>query len=107
MFVYILEAHAVDEWPINQLDEEIPKHRNLSDRRKAADGLLKALPLHPAFHVVLDTMSDDFNSTFASWPFRFWVVADGKVALKPQPKDARYDIGELVRWLEEHCAPTD
>ena len=104
VFVYIAEAHACDEWPISQLDEEIPRHRTLSDRRAAAAGFLHAFPLHSAFEVVLDTMDDDFDRVFASWPFRFWVIMQGKVSLKPQPEQASYDINELGRWLERHAA---
>jgi len=99
VFIYIAEAHACDEWPINQLQDEIPKHRTLDDRRSAANSLLRAFPLHSAFMVVLDTMDNEFDTAFASWPFRFWIVKDGKIALKPQPKDAKYDIGELTQWL--------
>lgn len=99
IFVYIAEAHACDEWPINQLDEEIPRHRSLDDRLAAAASLLRAFSFHPAITIVLDTMDDSFDRAFASWPFRFWVVQEGKIALKPQPQDAKYDIGELVRWL--------
>lgn len=103
VFVYISEAHASDEWPISQLDEEIPRHRSLGDRRAAAEGLLRALPLHRAFEVALDTMEDAFDAAFRSWPFRFWVVQAGRLALKPQPRNATYDVGELERWLTQHC----
>lgn len=104
VFVYIAEAHASDEWPINQLDVEIPRHRTISDRRLAAASFVKSFPLHHAFEVVLDTIDDAFNRTFASWPFRFWIVMNGQIALKPQPCNASYDVNELGRWLErESC----
>lgn len=102
VFIYIAEAHACDEWPINQLDNEIACHRTLADRQKAAIGFLKAFPLHPAFTVLLDTMDDAFNRVFASWPFRFWIVLDGKIAYKPLPHEATYDINELGRWLKSY-----
>lgn len=103
VFVYISEAHAKDEWPINQLEKEILRHQTLEDRRAAAVGLLEAFPLHPAFQVVLDSMEDAFNNAFASWPFRFWAIVNGRVALKPQPREATYNLRELGGWLEEHC----
>lgn len=103
--MYIAEAHACDEWPINQLEEEIPRHRTLHERRAAAAGFLRAFPLHAAFEVVLDTMDDAFETEFASWPFRFWVIHEGKVALKPQPQDASYDLGDLESWLSTTCGP--
>lgn len=103
VFVYIEEAHACDEWPINQLEEEISRHRTLAERRRAAQRFIHAFPLHPAFNVLLDTMDNSFNKTFASWPFRFWVVSDGKIALKPQPANASYDVSDLGRFLDQHC----
>eukprot|EP00406_Dinophysis_acuminata_P050254 CAMPEP_0179318872 /NCGR_PEP_ID=MMETSP0797-20121207/57156_1 /TAXON_ID=47934 /ORGANISM="Dinophysis acuminata, Strain DAEP01" /LENGTH=54 /DNA_ID=CAMNT_0021030151 /DNA_START=11 /DNA_END=175 /DNA_ORIENTATION=- len=48
-------------------------------------------------------MDDAFNRVFASWPFRFWVVLDGKVVCKPMPRNAAYDIGELGQWLHDFC----
>jgi len=102
VFVYIAEAHACDEWPINQLEEELPRHQTLADRQVAASKFVTELPLHNAFHIVLDTMDNAFDSAFASWPFRFWGILNRKIALKPQPKDATYDVTELAKWLESH-----
>lgn len=104
VFVYIAEAHACDEWPINQLDNEIPRHQTIGDRRAAAESFVHAFPLHQAFEVVLDTMEDAFNREFASWPFRFWIILDGRVALKPLPQAAAYDVNELGRWLETYVS---
>jgi len=104
VFVYLAEAHASDEWPINQLDNEIPRHQTIGDRRAAAESLVRAFPLHQAFEVVLDTMEDAFNHEFASWPFRFWIIVDGRVALKPLPQASTYDVNELGRWLETYVS---
>ena len=53
--------------------------------------------------VALDSLpANAFDAAFASWPFRFWVVHDGLVALKPMPVGASYDIGELGRYLAAH-----
>ena len=65
---------------------------------------MRDFPLHQAFEVALDTMEDAFNQEFASWPFRFWIVLDGRVALKPNPQDASYDVNELGRWLEKYVS---
>lgn len=104
VFVYIAEAHACDEWPINQLEVEIHRHQTIADRRAAAERFVRDFPLHQAFEVALDTMEDAFNQEFASWPFRFWIVLDGRVALKPNPQDASYDVNELGRWLEKYVS---
>ena len=124
IFVYIAEAHACDEWPIAQLGAgEIARHITLEQRRAAALQL-QASPyaLREPWEVTLDTLgesatadidgahgsdADAFDRVFASWPFRFWVLVDGRIALKPQPHDASYDIGELERWLDVHHAACD
>lgn len=102
VFVYIAEAHAQDEWPISQLDKEIMRHQTLADRLAAAIGFLQAFPMHEAYRIVLDSMEDSFNAAFASWPFRSWVVLDGALAFKAQPREANYDVTELGAWLEGH-----
>jgi len=104
VFVYIAEAHACDEWPINQLENEIARHQTIADRKAAAESFVRAFPLHLAFGGVLDTMEDAFNHEFASWPFRFWIILDGQVALKPLPQAATYDVNELGRWLETYVS---
>ena len=37
MMVYLEEAHASDEWPIYQLEEDIPQHRTLDARLAVAE----------------------------------------------------------------------
>ncbi|KAJ1459145.1 hypothetical protein M885DRAFT_586047 [Pelagophyceae sp. CCMP2097] len=101
-------AHACDEWPISQLEQEIPRHRCAGDRLVAATRFAEAdegnALLGNFDHVLLDTMDDAFESQFHSWPFRWWVLQAGRVAHKPMPKGAAYDIGELEAALEELCA---
>jgi len=51
-------------------------------------------------------MSNDFQTTFSAWPFRFYVVANGKLALKAQP-DAlsfHYNLDEIRQWIEANTA---
>jgi len=128
--VYILEAHACDEWPVQMADREVPQHKSLEDRLSAArafyeEGHLTSqyLPLYA------DDSNNSFNATYASWPFRFWVILPSgdrhhhevekrssagnhfeekapkaRIALKAMPKDASYDLNELEVWLENYFA---
>ncbi len=103
-FVYIEEAHATDEWPVACINETVAQHRNADDRSKAADLLQEVCPLHEALTVVLDNEHNDFNAVFACWPFRYWIVHDGKVALKATPSDHVVDLKSLQAWLSDYSS---
>ena len=103
--VYILEAHASDEWPVAMSARDVPQHRGLEDRLAAARAFHAEYSLPPELPLFADGPNDEFNSAYASWPFRFWALtASGRgepiVALKPMPVDASYDVGELESWLD-------
>lgn len=124
LFVYILEAHAADEWPIKELEQEIPQHRSVQDRIKCAndfvngttapiesasprctscgdvdtqcvdDSALEAY-FHPAIRVVCDNEDDAFVNVYTSWPFRYWVLHQGKLALKLMPHGDKVSLDSL------------
>jgi hypothetical protein len=103
--VYILEAHAVDEWPVSMTERDVKQHTCLSDRLVAANDFLQDFALSPNMPLLLDGDDNQFNSTYSSWPFRFWVLSrvdeeTVKVSFKPMPKNASYDVNELDSWLE-------
>ncbi len=125
--MYILEAHAWDEWPVSAAPRDVPQHRSLADRAAAARAFLSegggdAAEAQPTGHfpgqpsgqppglglglpLFADGEGDPFNAAYASWPFRFWALLPSppRVALKPMPRRAAYDLGDLERWLENHA----
>ena len=100
--IYIAEAHAKDEWPISESSRDFDQHKTLQDRLDAARALLNDYELAPelAAGCYADPIDNPFESAYASWPFRFWVVSDEAVLLKPMPRDSAYDVGELEAWCE-------
>ena len=92
--VYIAEAHAADEWPIGDGVHpstcSIKQPVSLRERRAAARAFVRELAW--PFEVLVDSMSDAFEHTFAAWPLRFYLVAaDGKAfAHVAQPKPNSY-----------------
>ena len=78
VFVYIAEAHAVDEWqlPAN-LDDDVllPQHTTLDDRRAAARAGVERLGL--TMPVLVDGMDDAVSEAFAAWPERLYVAEPG------------------------------
>ena len=78
VFVYIAEAHAVDEWqlPAN-LDDDVllRQHTTLDDRRAAARAGVERLGL--TMPVLVDGMDDAVSAAFAAWPERLYVAEPG------------------------------
>mmetsp|Transcript_18373 Transcript_18373/g.42550 ORF Transcript_18373/g.42550 Transcript_18373/m.42550 type:complete len:133 (+) Transcript_18373:1652-2050(+) len=101
--VYIAEAHAMDEWPIlsgrfNQgrgavVVKEQP--RTARDRCGVARrfGRDFGIPLEEGrWSVIVDDPEegDKFESEYAPWPLRLYLVRRGKVDWIAQPKDCSY-----------------
>lgn len=101
VFVYLEEAHAVDEWPFAGVNDHVQQHKALPDRAAAAQLLLETFPLDEHVAVVLDNMSNDLNTALASWPFRWWVLHKGAVVLKAAPEGDEQVLSTRVlnEWL--------
>jgi len=81
--VYITEAHARDEWPVGKTVSFCDQPKTLSERLALANSLKNDIDF--PLPVVVDGMENKFMKTFAAWPFRYFVVCNGKIALKGQP----------------------
>jgi len=101
-FVYILEAHAHDEWPVPCECTDVAQHKTLQDRALAASLLVNEYPLHPKLNLLLDNIQNEFNNTYASWPFRYWIIRNGKVELKLMPEGDQTSMKPLEDWLRSH-----
>lgn len=100
VFVYILEAHAKDEWYVSSINEELSQHKSTSDRVEAANVFTAKYPLHAQIELVLDNEDNDFNETYSSWPFRYWMIdCDGKIALKCMPVGDKVSLDCLENRL--------
>lgn len=84
--VYILEAHAQDEWPIGLDFSCVMQHKTTEERIAAAQMLKTKFGLD--IPVYVDTLSNAFNSHYAAWPERFYVIdTDGDIAYIAHPHD--------------------
>lgn len=96
--MYLAEAHAIDEWPMNP--DVIAQPKTASERAAAATTFVEEHEFR--WPVVCDTMDDQFLTTFGAWPTRFFAVYEGKLAFKIQPnRDGRFDVAELADWIVE------
>ncbi len=75
--VYILEAHAEDEWPINSSRHHpngkvvrVTQHKTMEERFAAAREFNEVYGISKYSRLLVDTMDNAFNEQFAAWPFR-------------------------------------
>jgi len=52
--------------------------------------------------MVVDSMDNEFQQSFAAWPFRYYVLSEGSLALKAQPASSYYTLDALQEWLDNH-----
>ena len=102
--VYTAEAHAQDEWPISsgRYHDGVPVILNQpktdEERLRAAEAFVGRYEFR--WPMVVDPIGEPFDSVYCAWPLRFYVVRDGTLVYKAQPKDCSYDIGHLWRFLQ-------
>eukprot|EP00276_Gloeochaete_wittrockiana_P001060 CAMPEP_0184676646 /NCGR_PEP_ID=MMETSP0308-20130426/88461_1 /TAXON_ID=38269 /ORGANISM="Gloeochaete witrockiana, Strain SAG 46.84" /LENGTH=105 /DNA_ID=CAMNT_0027124491 /DNA_START=314 /DNA_END=628 /DNA_ORIENTATION=- len=95
LFVYITEAHAVDEWPIgSRLKYSQPK--TTAERCTIARDFVSALDVR--IPLLVDTDANSFETKYAAWPIRFYIILDGLMALIANPKQCTYDVVEIRHW---------
>lgn len=81
--VYIVEAHAIDEWPVG---DPLKITQPLSTIERC--GVARAFARDYDFKVpmVVDTITNEFSENFAAWPIRFYVIEKGSTLVyKAQP----------------------
>jgi hypothetical protein len=97
-FVYITEAHATDVWNIGMsagvLNES---HKNLADRIKCATALKDSYSA--TYPIYVDNMNNDFETVFASWPARLFILRAKRVELIGSPSDSEIDFNSLFNYF--------
>lgn len=98
--IYITEAHACDVWNIGESAGTINfKHKTIDDRVTCMDKLKTTFNL--SIPMYADNMSNDFETEYASWPFRYYVVKNKKLIKIGSPDDSTFDICELLQYIEQ------
>jgi len=108
--VYILEAHAVDEWPISSAryspkgtPVSFAQHKEIRERHDAAQQFVT--DFNYCIPMVLDTMDDEFQKAYAPWPIRIYIVekedsGEVRVRVIGFPKHASYDVSIVTRYMQ-------
>ena len=94
---------ARDQWPMGKTISCVDQPTTLEQRIVNA----QECQTHCKFEIpmLIDTMDNTFHLTYGSWPFRFYVIHNGKLALKAEPdKDTySYHVDELDQWIDNFC----
>jgi hypothetical protein len=99
--IYIAEAHARDQWPagktISCVDQPTELEQRLENARQFKEKFNFEMPM------LVDSMDNTFHWTYGSWPFRFYVINNGKLVFKAEPGETTYayDLNELDRWIDD------
>ncbi|UJR11099.1 hypothetical protein I4U23_015281 [Adineta vaga] len=100
--IYIAEAHARDQWPVGRtiscVDQPTTIEQRIAHAQQCKNDLKFEMPM------LVDNMDNTFHLTYGSWPFRFYVIYDSKLALKAEPdkETFSYHIDELNQWIENY-----
>lgn len=100
MLIYIAEAHARDQWPAGKTISCLDQPKTLEERLNNA--CLFQEKYNIEIPMLVDSMENTFHSTYGSWPFRFYVINDGKLVFKAEPGETTYgyDLNELDAWID-------
>lgn len=91
VFVYIAEAHAMDEWPLRSsryLPDEAKindgcaiiekQHTTIEERSVACQKLLDTYPGKIPGEIVLEPIDGNFSELLTPWPARFYILKKNK-----------------------------
>jgi len=102
LIVYILEAHAKDEWPSGTKLSFMDQPKTIERRCELA----KMVEQKMSLPVLVDSIDNSFETQFACWPFRFYGLTfqngECTLSLKPQPILEPYitfEVTDLEKWI--------
>ncbi len=98
LFVYILEAHASDEWKLGN-KYQIPKHKTLQDRIAAAKLLKDTLQLPDNVTLVCDSMENTFEEKYCCWPDRCMLIQNEVALVAKEPSKHGYARVDILCYL--------
>jgi len=95
--VYIVEAHAIDEWPVGD-PLKITQPISTAERRVLARSFVKSYNLQVP--MLVDDISNNFSTEWSAWPVRFYVVNDTRLVFKAHP-DHKNTYDSIPKRLDE------
>lgn len=106
-FVYIREAHASDEWQMEDNIKEdviIAQPREDAEREAAATSCSTRLKI--SMPVLVDKIDNRVDSLYAGWPERMFVIGrDGKIVYAGKQGPWGFKPEEVADWLKTNVGP--
>lgn len=102
--MYVVEAHASDQWPLGKRVCVVPQHKTLEDRMNAAKLMISERKYR--IPLVVDPIENNFEEAFCCWPERFYIVQNNKIAWIAQPGefgDTSSWTHDIRTWLQRKC----
>lgn len=97
-FIYISEAHAADVWNIGMSAGTINyEHKSIQDRIRYINKMKNEHNFNVPIYA--DNMDNEFESVFASWPFRYFVTIGHRLDKIGEPNDSSFDLCELFEYV--------
>ena len=97
--VYIAEAHPLEGWTLDNNEYGIGQHKQIEDRRSAAEMLKDAGMACP---VVMDTMANEAIDEYAALPEALYVIENGVVKVKCLGPYGDYNPENVRKWLQSY-----
>jgi iodothyronine deiodinase-like protein len=100
LFVYIREAHAIDQWPPPDPNSTIRLESAKRPEQKQAYAASCVGDLGVQFPTVVDGMDHAVETAYTAWPDRLYLVGrDGRIAWKGDQGPWRFWAPELERAI--------
>lgn len=109
IFVYIAEAHAVNEWPVrsprcthNNAPVIVEQSYNIEDRIKLALDFANQYNFLPKMYVSIPDLLINFELIYKPWPFRILGFDGSDITLATEPKDCEIRLEDVTAWIESN-----
>ena len=96
ILVYIEEAHPSDGWVSSDAPHQIPRHRCLEDRLRAARLMGTEVP---GCALVVDSMDNASNAAYGAYFDRLYILHHGKIVYQGARGPEGYRVSDLRDWL--------
>jgi len=106
-FVYILEAHAQDEWPIcsarwcpTKMPIKYNQTHTIEERLAVAKDFIRDFDFQ--MPMVVDKPDENlFEKLYAPWPVRIYVIdKEHRLTYKAEPSETMLELKELTEHLQ-------
>ena len=94
IFIYISEAHPIDEWPIS-IKYKIEQHKSIKDKILAAMNFKNEFDIK--FRIYVDSLNKkNFEYVYSCWPERSFIIHQNKIKFI-----SFANVNDRMKWKDE------